>query len=245
MHYLVIDIETSPVAWDYFDDTQQEYLLRGATTDEEQEKKKNEMALSPFTGHVVCISLIHFVQTDDGFNEEKRVTLMRNTDDSEELVKETLPSGAVMVRRSERAMLDDFWKYLAKVHDANRRVHYVTFNGRGFDFPFLMLRSAALGIRPRVNLMSGSRWNYRAEHTDLLDELCYQYPQQTGATRRFNFDFYTKAFGIRSPKADGVDGSKVAQLYAEGEYATIAEYCLRDVDATWQLYQRWADLLWF
>ncbi len=242
---IVLDIETSPAAWDAFDNSQQEYILRGAGTEEEQIKKKGEMALAPLTGMVVCIGIIQFSSDENGdFHQDKKVCLVRSKDDETSL-REELDSGLLMIRNSERGMMRDFWAYLRSHYEGSKRPHYVSFNGRGFDFPFLMLRSAALGIRPGVNLMSGSRWNYRDSHTDLLDELTYQFPQQSGATRRFNLDFYTRAFGIHSPKSEGVDGSKVAELYEAEKYADIAEYCLRDVQATWELYQRWSDLLKF
>jgi predicted PolB exonuclease-like 3'-5' exonuclease len=139
-------------------------------------------------------------------------------------------------------MLQHFWTYLQQQQEQSR-LHFVTFNGRGFDMPFLMLRSAALRVRPSVNLMSGTRFNYRDNHTDLLDELTFFAPQQNGATRRFNLDFYTKSFGISSPKSEGVDGSKVAKMYEAREYVAIAEYCMRDIEATWELYRFWRELL--
>ncbi len=243
-HYLVLDIETSPVDFDSFDEAQQEYLLRSALNEEDQQRKKSEMALAPFTGHIVCIAIIHYIRQPDGaWKEEKRVCLMRSPDIEEERQREDLPSGALMIRSSEKGIVQDFWKYVRSLHDGQNRVHYITFNGRGFDFPFLMLRSAVLGLRPSTNLMSGTRWSYRETHTDLLDELTFQMPSQNGATRRFNLDFYTKSFGIRSPKGEGVDGSKVGELYSSGAYVEIAEYCLRDVQATWELFLVWLDLL--
>jgi hypothetical protein len=35
----------------------------------------------------------------------------------------------------------------------------------------------------------------------------------------------------------------VGDLYAEGRHAEIAEYCLRDVHATWQLFEAWERVL--
>jgi predicted PolB exonuclease-like 3'-5' exonuclease len=107
-----------------------------------------------------------------------------------------------------------------------------------------MLRSAVLGIRPSRNVMSGTRFNYPA-HTDLIDELTFYSAASSGATRRFNFDMFAKAFGITSPKAAGVDGSKVGVLFEAGDMTSIAEYCLRDVRATWELYLKWRELLKF
>jgi predicted PolB exonuclease-like 3'-5' exonuclease len=90
--------------------------------------------------------------------------------------------------------------------------------------------------------MDGTRFSY-ANHTDLLDKLTFYNRSSSGATRTFNFDFFSKAFGITSPKSEGVDGSKVGELFAAGKYQDIAEYCLRDVRATWELYQKWDALL--
>jgi len=64
-----------------------------------------------------------------------------------------------------------------------------------------------------------------------------------GAARRFNLDFYCKAFGIESPKAQGVTGRDIQSLIAEGHFREIAEYCLRDVRATVLLFQIWKERL--
>ena len=56
-------------------------------------------------------------------------------------------------------------------------------------------------------------------------------------------DFYCKAFGLQSPKSQGVTGMDVNRLLAEGRYREIAEYCLRDVQATLQLYNVWRERL--
>ena len=59
----------------------------------------------------------------------------------------------------------------------------------------------------------------------------------------FNLDFYCKAFGIDSPKAHGVTGMDVNSLLAGKKFREIAEYCLRDVQATVELYRIWKDRL--
>ena len=128
----------------------------------------------------------------------------------------------------------------------------VTFNGRNFDCPFLMLRSAVLGIRPSINMMAGTRWEFKvggstgdrysgAEHIDLLDKLTFNAGfDKVGATRKFNLNFYTKSFGIASPKSQTIAGDKVPIFYAEGRTREIAEYCMRDVRATSELYRKMA-----
>ena len=70
-------------------------------------------------------------------------------------------------------------------------------------------------------------------HCDLAEQLTfYGVSGRDGAARKFNLDFYCKAFGIESPKAQGVTGMDVSDLVAQGRHKEIADYCLRDVRAT-------------
>ena len=92
--------------------------------------------------------------------------------------------------------------------------------------------------------MQGTKFNYRM-HIDLIDELTFFNPSPYAASKRFNFDFYTRAFGITSPQSAGVDGSMVSQLSEEGKIDVISEYCLRDISATWELYLHWREYLQF
>ncbi|MCO6465005.1 MAG: ribonuclease H-like domain-containing protein [Bradyrhizobiaceae bacterium] len=236
---LVFDIETVGLPFESFDEAQQEYLLRYTQTEEEQQRKIAELALSPLTGRIVTIGMRMMTHHATGWSH-KDVAYMLDPDmaDDAGVVEGKLPSGATSYASSERTMLENFWKLLA----ANTGIQLISFNGRGFDAPWLMLRSAVLGIRPTRNLMDGTKFSY-ANHVDLLDKLTFYNRSSSGATRSFNFDFFAKAFGITSPKAEGVDGSKVSDLFAAGNYADIAEYCLRDVRATWELYQKWDQLL--
>src|SRR5260370_765631 len=124
--------------------------------------------------------------------------------------------------------------------------HYeaiVTFNGRGFDVPFLYLRSALLNVPVTRKNWLGYRFGTEP-HCDLAEQLTfYGVSGREGAARRFNLDFYCKAFGVESPKSHGVTGMDVNDLLAAGKYREIAEYCLRDVRATVLLYQIWKERL--
>ncbi len=240
--YLVFDIETAPIPWENFSESQQEYLLRKAQSEEEIEQKKFEMALSPLTSTVVCIGLQLMELEESGVWSmiNKAAFSTKPGMEGDDLLSEELESGDKCYIASEKKILQDFWIILTKYSQAQ----LVSFNGRGFDAPFLMLRSALLGLRPSRNLMAGTKFNYPM-HIDLADELTFFQPSGFGATKRYNFDFYTRAFGIKSPKSEGVDGSMVGKLYNEGEVLTIAEYCLRDITATWELFLTWRNLLRF
>lgn len=238
-NYLVFDIETVGQPLDGFDVARQEYLLRNTPTDEDRARKIAEMALTPFTGRIVCIGMQFMKRQADGWTATQVAYSVDDAADTDAGSKEIqLPSGAICMVGTELGMLDFFWKALAKYPG----ITLVSFNGRGFDAPFIMLRSALLGIRPGRNLMDGTRYNYR-NHIDLIDQLTFFERSTSGATRRFNFDFYAKSFGITSPKSDGVDGSKVGELFADGRIEDIAEYCLRDVKATWELFLVWDERL--
>lgn len=240
--YLVFDIETAPVAWESLSESQQEYILRKAETEEEKQQKKFEMALSPMTAHVACIGLQLMERASDGWEMKNRKAFSSELNFSEEEKKEVIIANNDKCQISDEiALLNDFWSILKKYPNAQ----LVSFNGRNFDAPFLMLRSAIFGIKPSRNIMSGTKFNY-SMHIDLIDELSfYQMTYGSGATRRFNFDFYTRVFGIKSPKSEGVDGSMVGEMYHANKIIEIAEYCMRDINATWELFLKWYNYLKF
>ena len=149
---------------------------------------------------------------------------------------EDLSEGTVILKvRTEKEMLEDFWAG-AKAYDT-----FVTFNGRGFDVPFLLLRSAILGVLPTRDLMDG-RYLYQQKnqkHIDLADQLSFY-----GAVfRKASLHLYCRAFGIESPKAGGVTGDDVSALFREGKCETIARYNVRDIIATAELYKKWQQYL--
>jgi hypothetical protein len=222
MNRVVFDIETLAYSLESFDKERQEYLLKFAKTDEERTEAIQKLSLTPFTAHVLAIGMVN---PDSNQGKVYYEAPRQEHTFSEDGLIEFVPS-------SETEMLEGFWTTI---------VHYsqfITFNGRVFDCPFLMLRSALLGIRPAKNLLP---YRYSAnEHCDLMDQLTFY-----GAFRKFNLDFYTKSFGIKSPKSDGITGLELGQLYQSGKFREIAEYCLRDVKATAELFERWKSFLSF
>jgi DNA polymerase elongation subunit (family B) len=220
MASVIFDIETIGMPLEAFDEAQQEYLLKFADTDEKREAEIQKLALSALTAQIVAVAMINpetmagkvFYQSpakEQFFSDDKKVEYL---------------SG------SEPELLRNFWSAI------QRYDQFITFNGRGFDCPFLMIRSAMLEVRPTRHLVP-----YRYEssvHCDLLDQLTFY-----GATKKYNLDFYCKSFGIKSPKSEGVSGLDVAPLFQAGKYADIARYCLGDVVATAELFKRWNSFL--
>ena len=227
---LLFDIETVGLPIESFDEARREFWFRPAereSTEEAKAAKRAELIqqlnLTPLTAQVAAIAMVN---VDSG-----RGKVLYLAEEFEESKSE---DGLVdFTSGSEEDLLQGFWEAIAKFD------RFVTFNGRMFDCPFLMLRSAILGIKPGKDLMP-YRYDAR-KHCDLADQLAFYGAMQ----RRFNLDFYCKTFGIESPKSHGVSGLDVNRLFAEKQFRAIAEYCLRDVRSTVQLYRKWRELLSF
>ncbi|MFN3781362.1 MAG: ribonuclease H-like domain-containing protein, partial [Candidatus Kapaibacteriota bacterium] len=200
-----------------------------------------EFGLSPFTAQIICIGL-YFVEIEDSQEvSTKAVAYAVDNSLDDETVKIEIFDDINIYLVSERKAMESFWKILHK----HTEIHLVTFNGRNFDCPFIMLRSAILGVKPTRNIMEGTKFNYKF-HTDLLDVLTFYQPTfYFSATKRFNLDFYTRSFGIESPKAFGIDGSNVTEYFKDGKFTEIASYCIRDVKSTWELYKKIREYLYF
>lgn len=224
MATLVLDIETVGVDLGSLHEDARAYLLRPADREADREQReaaaariRDNLSLWPLTARIVAIAMINVESGGARVYYESQTPEEFTADDGR----------SRCVGSDERAALQAFW------HDVRHFQHLVTFNGRTFDLPFLMLRSAVASIRPTRNLLA-------SRHTDLLDELTFH-----GKIRRFSLDFYCHAFGIDSPKREGVSGRDVAALHQASQFKEIARYCLRDAVATTRLFSRWRDTLSF
>jgi len=216
MNRVIFDIETLGFPLESFDQETQTYLLKFADTEEKVEEAKKNLNLHPLTAQILCIALYN-PDTQQG-------KVFFQSDKKEEYYSEN--SVCHYVSGSEKEILEHFWEIIPKYEQ------FITFNGRGFDCPFIMLRSALLGVQPKRNLVP---YRYDSKiHCDLLDQLTFY---QT--TRRFSLDFYCKSFGIESPKTKGITGLDMRMLVDEKRYHDIAEYCFGDVVATAELFKRW------
>ncbi|MBT3538592.1 3'-5' exonuclease [Candidatus Parcubacteria bacterium] len=222
MKTVIFDIETIPQDFGSFDDTQKQYLLKFANSRKDEKKVKEQMALWAPTNKIVAIGML-------SVESEKGVVYYHDNNKKTEDFEE---GNIKYYCGSEKEILEKFWKAIAH---ANK---FVTFNGRGFDCPVLMLRSAMLKVKPSKNLVP---YRYSTDqHIDLLEQLTFY-----SAARKFNLDFYCKAFGIKSPKSGGVTGHDVKPLFESGEYEKIARYCAGDLWATRELYLRWREYMSF
>ena len=212
----ILDIETVGVDFNSLDEPIRQYMLKRAKTPEDEEAVKDSLGLYPITGFVTAIGLL---DPDTG----KGAMFYQSPGQEPTLPMEE--DGILYETGTEAEILEKFWQYVKGLRTL------VTFNGRGFDCPYLLTRSAINNIAPTMDLMPN---RYGDAHIDLMDRLSF-----FGALRRnFSLDIWCRTMGIDSPK-ETVHGSEVGNLYRQGKHLDIARYCVRDIRATAQLYEKW------
>ena len=215
---VVIDIETAGCDFDSLDEISKELLFRYADTEEKEKEVRESLSFFPVTAQIVAIGMAEA-------DSEMSFVLYQNLKDKTESLKEK--EVEFISFSNEKELLDGFWMKLADYQQI------VTFNGRGFDCPFLMLRSAVNNIKSSKNLMPN---RYSSDmHIDLMDRLTFYGSMR----RRFSLHMWCKAFNIPSPKEGEVTGYQVKDLFKAGEFLKIARYCLDDIIATKSLFEYW------
>jgi hypothetical protein len=230
MATLIVDIETVGVEWSALSGLSKRALLqhidRTDATEAEKERRRNEvrdrLALSPFTGQIVALSLRDRERGDTAVYVVAEPTTSVAT------------TAAITVKvRTERVLLEEFWE------GARSYETFITFNGRAFTWPFLYYRSLALGVRPSLEV---ARERYLTKqtapyHVDLLDE----FSNYGGLTHRPSLALLCGAFNLPHPSILG--GEEVEAAYREGEYVRIVEKAAGDADTIAALYERWLQYL--
>jgi hypothetical protein len=218
---IAFDIEVAGFPWEEVDELTRGYLLSRESDAEKRDIVPERTGLYPGLGKVIAIGM--WLVNDD------RGMILLEGKSEETKSWEKVPSAKIF-RGDERAILEKFWEVVART-PKNGLPRLVTYNGRMYDGPVLTIRSAQLGVRPSRNLLP-NRYSI-AEHCDLMEVFTFM-----GATRdRYSLEYWCRRFDIESPKGT-IDGSQVARVYRAGRIDDIGEYCLRDVRATAQVYQR-------
>ncbi len=231
---LVFDIETVGEKFADLDEVSQERLTywigkEAAGNAEKQEALlqdvKNRLSLSPLTAQVVAIGIF------DTGRRQGVVYFQAPGKDMAEYSQENI----LYKPQTEKEMLKNFWQIAPRYNE------FVSFNGRNFDAPFLMIRSAIHKIKPSLDLMAARylREYTKIKHIDLLEQLSFY-----GATRRASLHLFCRAFGIPSPK-NKIKGQTVAELFQAQEYEQIAQYNAADILATAELFSYWQKYLRF
>jgi predicted PolB exonuclease-like 3'-5' exonuclease len=118
----------------------------------------------------------------------------------------------------ERSAIESFVQLVASA-----RPRLVSFNGRGFDLPVLLLRSLHHGLSiPWFFDSRAYRDRHGGSHLDLQESF--------GWLRHLSLRAACKLIGL--PGKLDVDGSQVEPLFLAGQQQTIDDYCLCDVVQT-------------
>lgn len=224
MKKLVIDIETVGTPWEELDAYVREYLIKGLN-DGDAEETRRAGGLSPFRGRIIAIGVINI--------EDGRSCAMYEVPGQTQLSIEKAGQRTYM-SGSEKQILEKFWEFF----EGDSR--FITFNGRQFDGPFLMIRSAINGIVPKRDLV-GYRYGFHP-NCDLREALNF-FGTTNSRQFKFNLDLACKVFGVETSKGEGLDGRSVETWYRAGRHREIADYCLDDVRATCELYEKVAPSL--
>jgi 3'-5' exonuclease len=136
--------------------------------------------------------------------------------------------GVIGEGKDEAGILEDFSRFVER-----HRPVLVTYNGRTFDLPVLVLRALHHGVPMSWYYREpGLRHRYSEDgHIDLCDWFT-----DHGATRSISLDAVAHLVGL--PGKVGVDGSQIEGLYKAGQLQRIQNYCLSDVAQTALLFLR-------
>ena len=225
MKRLVFDIETAGEKFARLDKEQKQYLTRFAHDEKELLTAKQSTSFYPVTGIVVAIGM--FSPDYPGSGKVYYIN-----PDSQEQIKDEKQQVILEPFANEKDLLERFWQAVANFDQV------ITFNGRGFDVPFLMIRSAINQVKITADLMGYRYDKAKSRHVDLADQLSFY-----GVTKKVSLDMFCKAFGIKSPKSGGVTGLQVPALFYKKKYVEIAKYCYGDVVATHELYTYWRNYI--
>jgi hypothetical protein len=168
------------------------------------------LALNPEYGRLLCIGLI----VECGGSVIHRGVLGRDR-----VTKQ--------FHLDEGRTLRSFWKLLACFDP--RRDLLVGFNLLDFDLHYICTRSVIRRVRPSISVCFA---RYRAAPVfDCMWEF-------THWRHRIKLVEVARVLGLESPKQDGLDGSRVYDLFVEGRHSEIADYVMRDCECARAIYRR-------
>ena len=129
----------------------------------------------------------------------------------------------------EARTLKGFWRQFSEFNEKQDLV--IGHNIFDFDLLFLYKRSIISRVRPGVRL-SFARYRSRPIFDTMKEwELWSWRPG-------IKLEELAEVLQIGMTKLDGLDGSRIYDRFCEGCHQEIAEYCMRDVELTREIYYR-------
>ena len=199
---LVLDIETVPT--DFAEANALQFSKKNWGDDLTAEEKTGYLGLHPASGRVACISVLM----------------------SE--VNEVLSFGPDL---DERKILSEFWAFLPEYisNSGNTFLRLCTYNGKGFDCPFLLVRSGIVDVKPSMALPL-RKW-YTDYHVDLYELL-----------RDFGGSLDYWMLGIFQEHKTLHDIT-IKAAWDKRDFDMIRQRCEGDVRATYAVFNRVSYLL--
>jgi len=137
---------------------------------------------------------------------------------------------------NEKETLQQFWHLVDALSSAPRNMQYPDYdlqfighNVMDFDLRFIYQRSIVLGVKPAYEL------NFARYRGYPIYDKSEEWVKWSNSS--IGLEYLALALDIPSPK-DGIDGSQVAQFFANGKVNDILEYCKRDVETTRAVYRK-------
>lgn len=125
----------------------------------------------------------------------------------------------------ERYMLRHFFDFMPELGLCRFIGHYIS----GFDLRFIMCRAIVLGVKvPALWPRDPKPWDQAVFDTMTA---------WAGTKGTISLDRLCGALGIESPKGE-IDGSQVAQAWADGRFDEIAAYNRKDVVAVREVFRK-------
>lgn len=129
-----------------------------------------------------------------------------------------------MFHLDEARTLRGFWNFVGEVVEG--RDLFIGHNILDFDLPFLIKRSIVHRVKPAK--ISFARFRQSPIFDTMWEWSLWR--------ERISLNQVAEAIGIASPKNGGIDGSQIYDYFCAGKHGEIAEYCMRDVECTREVY---------
>lgn len=136
---------------------------------------------------------------------------------------------AIVNDSSEKSVLERFWEIVAKFPSNGL---FVSFNGLEFDVPLIIKKSMLHRIPITNNKFLDQKRFSTAPHFDV--RLVF------GNHDKFaqgSLDLICEFLNVPSPKEGEVKASDIESAFNSGKLKEIAEYCVRDVEATYKVFE--------
>lgn len=129
---------------------------------------------------------------------------------------------------NESKVIQDFWNEISSFSGT-----FVSYNGLMFDVPYIKVRSMVNGALPTNKNFLDSKRYQTYPHFDVAQHIA-----DWENRLRASLDVVCDGLGIESPKHGEVVAANVAEYYELGKLDLIADYCIKDLKATFDVYTK-------